>query len=340
MKVYIISDVHHFSTLDVFNGYKEGFKKLGIQYDVADMRHLLHYYSPDIAWGIAMAKGMNAEEDFTHVLVISGLSIPTWVVKSFHKRGMKIGVIALDDPHCSKHLIGLKDYYDYWFTNEKTMENVEDNIFYIPTATALEMPQFADGQVPPEFKKDIVFVGTIYPDRVKPLETICEWAEKNGKSVGIYGGLSSTIPEKSIIRNYYQKIIIPNDQTKLLYQNAKMVINLERNHKWNAATNDKYDNPWLVNPDKEPYTSNPRGYEIGLCKSLQFYVDARQSVKDNFGDNVIYANPDNIDKMLTKAFSLSEEERNKMVDNCHGLVVRNHTYAHRANDIVSILATK
>ena len=42
MKLLLISDVHHFSTYDIFKGYDEAFKKLNISYDKIDINGNLY----------------------------------------------------------------------------------------------------------------------------------------------------------------------------------------------------------------------------------------------------------------------------------------------------------
>lgn len=336
MKILLVSDAHHFSTKDVYNGYINAFKPIlkskNISFDYINMFDLYNFYNSDKAWGLTMAKMLNKECDFTHVLFISGVLIPSWLFKS--KYDKKIGIISTDDPHSSKLLMKNKQYIDYWFTNEKKIEDINNNIFYVPTATDTIFPNVSKETVPPQYRCHLSFVGTLYDDRIKPLEDICNFCEEKRLVLKIVGPLLNT-PKDSIIRKYANDLVINNYETKLLYSGSDIVINLDRNVNWHPYN--KNGNPDLINVG-EPYSGNPRMYEIAGCKSLQLFINARQEVKDIFGDNVFYCNENNIKEELINIFeNETEESKLEKIINCFSIVMKEHTYEQRANKILNIL---
>src|SRR4030042_5230679 len=135
-KPLLISDFHHFSTLDVYNGYCNAFKKIGLDFETVPIHELTNsnaitHFSVDGAYGLALAKLLNKDNNFTHCIQICGLTTPDWFLKSMYDK--KLCIIATDDPHASKILEAKKQYIDYWFSNCKNI--IGNKKYYLPTAT-------------------------------------------------------------------------------------------------------------------------------------------------------------------------------------------------------------
>jgi hypothetical protein len=330
-KPLLVSDVHHFSTLDVYNGYVSGFTELGVEFQTAPMHELINSFSIDFSFGLMYSKAMNVENDFSHILFVSGLSVPEWIFRS--KYSKKIGLISTDDPHASKVLLDKKQYIDYYFTNEKKLEDKDNDIYYLPTATSNHLPVCNKQDVPAKYRFDVVFIGTVYKDRIAPLETICNYCQEHDLTVKIIGPLLKT-PKDSIIRKYAIEGIISNDDTKLFYRGSNIVINIDRNVNWNP--NEDEGNTLLTDVG-EPYSVNPRIYEISGCKTIQLYVNARQEAKDLFGDGIYYCGYDSIKEGLDKIINENEDVINNKVEKCYNIVIKNHTYKHRANRLLNYI---
>ena len=338
MRILLIADCHHFSTKDVYLGYLESFKKIGVDFDAVPLFDLVDESKPshlsmDAAWGLILAKLLNVENEFTHVVIITGLITPEWFLKSAKKYGIVVSIVATEDPHSSVQLYEVKPYINYWFSNEKTMEDEKSNIFYVPTATNSLYPTIDKDTLPDNFKNDIVFVGTIYPDRVKPLEEACRFCEDNNAKISIYGPLLNT-PKNSIIRKYARDQIMSNNDTKMLYYGSKLALNIDRNVLWNC--NEEEGNSNLVG-DGRPYSMNPRAYEIAMCRAPQLFINPRPEAFDVFGDNVYYSQYDNVYEELEHIFSESEELEQTKINNCFDIVRSNHIYLYRAGKILNIL---
>lgn len=324
MKILLVSDPHHFSVYDNFVGYKEAFSKLNISFDVADITEVLKFYSAEFSWGLILSKMLNKDNGYTHVLFVSGLLVPDWILKS--KYDKKIGIIGLDDPHASKVLLSKKEYLDYYFSNEKKLSEKYDDIFYLPTATSHVLPSINKNDLPLDYRCDISFVGTVYDDRIKPLEDICKYAEQNNLIIKIVGPLLKT-PLNSIIRKYAKEGILNNQETKLLYKGSKVVINLDRNINWNPT--EEKGNSTLEDVG-EAYSLNPRAYEIAGCKAIQLFINPRKEAIDIFQDNIYVCSEENITKELDKIFKEKEEVLEKKIEKCFDIIRKEHTYVNRA----------
>ena len=327
MKFQLVSDIHHFSTKDVFDGYKLGLQQAGVDFIHCDLTEILKYHSFEHTLGLLLSQSLIKNNEITHILYVSGLSIPRWVYES--KYDKKVCILSLDDPHCSMPLLRNKDCFDYYFTNEKTIEYKNAGIHYLPTATSASIPK----EIGEHHKSDIVFVGTMYPSRVKMLEKVALWCQNNNKVFKIItpSPVKSTVLKKHIVINS----IIDNNETKRYYTGAEVVINVDRDINWSPQYGD--NNPNLLDVGKEPESTNPRFYEIALCKSLQFYIDPRKEAIDLLGDNIITSTKENVDEKLKEAFNLSEDKKNEMVENSYNEVIKNHTYYSRVKTLINIL---
>lgn len=333
MKILLVSDEHHFSAHDIFNSYVDAFKHLRIEHDVANLAELLRFYSPEMAWGLVMAKILNEDGGFTHVLFCSGMQVPDWLLKSKYTK--KYGILAFDDPHASKITVGKKKYLDYYFTNEKTMADEKNKMYYLPTATHHIVPAMDKSELAPEFRNDVVFIGTVYDDRIKPLEDACRFCEKNNLSIKIIGPLLKAT-DNEIIKKHAINGVVANQYAKLMYRGARIVINIDRNVKWNPF--ETSGNSILMN-EVEPYSSNPRAYEISACKATQLFINPRQEVKDLFGNSVFYCGYDNIEEGLSKIIATSKSKIKEKADACYTIINKDHTYINRTLSLIEYIRT-
>ena len=342
MRILIVSDVHPYSTFDVYKGYCDGFESLKVPYETVNLPLLLEANSMERAMTLVVAKMLIKENAFTHVLFVAGTMIPRWVLES--KYDKKIGMIATDDPHSSKMLLDNYDLLDYYFTNEKTLEVLgKNNIVYLPTAVSEASVGRSKVSRSPHYQSDVCFIGSIYPNRVKPLETVCRWAENNGKKLKIIGPVDAGalwgetfVPKDSIIMKYAQNGVVDNKETLMYYANSKCVINMDRDVKWSPCY--KEENPHLINRDISPYSMNPRCYETSICKVPQLYIDPRKEAIDIFGDDIWYGSTDDpasIATSLDKIFGTRKKMINNKVTSAYKKVVKNHLYTHRAAKIIS-----
>jgi hypothetical protein len=331
----LVSDTSPYSTFDVYKGYCEGCQNLGVPYETANIVDLLGNFSAENAMGLLLSKMLIKENAFTHILFIAGTMIPRWVLESGYDK--KICIVATDDPQASKMLLANKDVLDYYFTNEITMANDNAGMHYIPTGC---MDFHLDASNKPKddrYASDVCFIGSVYPNRVAPLQNALKWCIKNKKKMNLLGPIQGRtsygelfVPEKSIIYKYGRNMILSNEEVTLYHANAKVVINLDRDVNWSPAFTK--GNPHVVNC--VPQSCNPRVYEVAAIKSTQLYVEPRVEAAELFDDNMYYSSVDGVSDKLDEIFKTPEEVLEEKKNNCYEIVKKSHTYTHRVAKVI------
>lgn len=342
MKLLIVSDSVRYSTYDVYNGYLDGFTRLGIPCEPFDMPNLLDYYSAENTMALLIAKAVIKDNGFTHVLFVAGTMIPEFVLRTLHYNGLKLGFIATDDPHSSKMLLANKKYIDYYFTCEKALEDYSQQIYYVPTAAAHWHVE-AKYEQDDAYKSDVCFIGSVYPNRVKPLENAIKWCVENKKKPLILGPIQGRtsygelfVPEDSVIHTVGKHMIVENEDARKYYANANVVINMDRQTDWSPA----FLNGNPHNVEVEAYSCNPRIYEVAATKSLQLYIEPRAEAQDLFGDNIYTCSTKDIGKTLDRIFKTSPLVLKQKIKKCYSIVKKYHTYFHRASSVFNHLVKR
>jgi hypothetical protein len=338
MRILLISDINAYSTADVFNGYINGLCELKIPFDTCNMVDLIDRFSPEYAYAMALSKLLMKENAFTYVFYVAGTTVPKWFLESTYDK--KSGFIATDDPHSGKMLLDNLDLVNYYFTNEKGMTKPEEGLHYLPTAVSKATINMNKQLKNPLFESDVCFIGSVYPNRVEPLERAIRWCRKNKKKINIIGPIQGRttygelfVPESSIIHEEGKNGILDNIQTIKYYANSKVVINMDRPANWSPAFIDY--NPHQVNC--QVYSGNPRMYEIAACKAIQLYVEPRQEAIDIFDDNIYWGSTEEVEEKLEEIFSTPEKILKKKLTNCFNIVNQNHTYTHRTAKLIKTL---
>lgn len=332
MKILLVSDLNAYSTFDVFMGYIRGFTDLHIPFEVVNYHQLLDTHSNEYAQSLILAKMLIKENGFTHCLFISGVMIPRWLLES--KYDLQLGYISTDDPHASNLLLVNKDIVKYYFTNEATMVNESERRFYLPTAVSVDSIELDKEVGNKKYKSDVCFIGSIYPNRVKPLELVLQWCLKNNKKMALYGP-EQFIPKTSILRKHIYNQIVKNEDSLKFYANSKCVINLNRDPNWHPHFD---TNPDLAT-NVEPYSTNPRAYEVAICNTPQLFIEPRRESLMLFKGDAFYCsnNRKAIWDQLDRIFLMDAEEMNGKLKTCYKTVANNHTYTHRCSTILDKL---
>jgi hypothetical protein len=215
------------------------------------------------------------------------------------------------------------------------MVDEKNRIYYLPTASHHVAPAMDKSELAPEFRNDVVFIGTVYDDRIKPLEDICKFCEKNKLSVKIIGPLLKA-SDNEILKKYAINGVVSNQYAKLMYRGARIVINIDRNVKWNPfeATGNS-----ILADEVTPYSSNPRVYEIALCRATQLFINPRQEVCDIFKDNIFYCGYDNVEGGMDKILNSSKSKIKEKADSCFDIANKDHTYINRTLTLIEYLRT-
>lgn len=327
MKILLVSDLEHFATKNVFEDYLAEFQRAGIDVVPFRMYDLRGMFTPQLIWSMMYAQIMYKVNGITHVLFVTGTNIHKDMIDSIDPK-IKVGVIGTDDPHSSKAVVeAFQNRLDYYFTNEKKLEGYSDVFHYLPIASGRRIPT----NITLDYTSDICFVGTVYPNRAPVLEKVCRWALENGKKP-LFVGPHTPDAKTGFIKPYSKEIITNNIEAMKYMMGAKVSINIDRDVKWRMNFK---DNPGLLDVG-EPYSNNPRAYEIPLNKSVQLFINPRQEAIDLFGDSIFVADNENIEEVLLEIFGSSKSHIEGIKNRAYGIALH-HTYGERVKTIIKIL---
>lgn len=333
MKILLVSDRHHFSTVNLFPFYDDALKRSGVPFNSVNIGDFNKYLSPTAAEACMYYTAMRHDLGFTHILFLCGLSVTKPMLKSFYDK--KVGIISTEDPHGTKLVADSWGDIDYYFTNEKKMDQVEPNVYYVPVGAPSTLPN--KNTLPNVYKSDVCFVGTIYPDRAKVIKTVGEYCEKNDKKFYVIGPTTPDTPKQDA--EAIKKYVIRNDvvdgkEVLCFYSGAKVTLNLDRDTTWHPTEG---VNPNLYKNITDPYSLNPRAYEIGACRTIQLYVNARQEAIDLWGDNIYISTEGTVGKVLGKIFKTQEKALKAKAAFVYEDIVSNHLYEHRVKEMIDIM---
>jgi spore maturation protein CgeB len=274
-------------------------------------------------------------------MFIGGLNIPEYMFESLYH--IKNVIVSTEDPHSFDPLKDKLNKIDYYFSNERSIGHCKKykNVFYCPTAGDSQ----ECGRIPREFlddkyKSDIVFLGALYPNRQKLLESIVPIVEKHNINFKICGHVQY-LPKKSILWKYvFDARTIPHVETVKYYNGAKIVLNMLRDVSWSPSSKSG------KNPNNKSKfvgeSLNPRAYEVPLCQSLMLLEDTRLEAREVFDEDEVGFFSDEIslnNQIENFLYKTSQEEINGRIMKAYKKASTQHTYLQRMGYIKFILET-
>ena len=164
-----------------------------------------------------------------------------------------------------------------------------------------------------EFDEEILFVGTTR----KIFRKIVQDTIKTGHDFSVYGaGWEEFIDSKYIKGNF-----IDNNILNRAYSTCKILLN---DHWADMITND--------------FVSN-RLFDALACKAfvISDYVPSIQTIFE--GNVITYSNPDDLNNKLNY-YLTHESERTRLANKGYKLVLKNHTFDNRVDEILNIIEKK
>jgi spore maturation protein CgeB len=339
LNILLVSDFAKFALTDVFNGYLTALKALNIKHEFYPMHSIREFYSNDKCISLMHSNAVRTDKKFTHVIFIGGLNIPRYVLESLYN--VKSVIISTEDPHTCSPLLDNLDVIDYYFSNERSigLSSKYANTYYCPTAgDSKNCGAIHEDFIEDKYKSDVLFLGAMYPNRVKLLEESLPFIKKNNINLKLCGHMMY-MPEDTPLWEYVDRSeTIRHEETVKYYNGAKIVLNMFRDIEWNPRTNDEC-NPH--NKDNfEAESMNPRCYEVPLCQSLLMTDNSRPEVREVFQEDEVATFEDGIDLSDKLEYFLlgdGKDLRQKMAMKAFFKVSTQHTYTHRLNKILSII---
>ena len=339
MKILVVSDATKFALTDVYNGYVHALEQLSIPYESHPYHHFRGICSDATCFHRIHSIAMTKQKEFTHIMFIGGLNVPDYIFDSLYH--LKSIVIATEDPHTFDPMKNKLNKIDYYFSNERSIGESPKykNTYYCPTAGNNQ----ECGRIPRDFleekyKSDILFLGAIYPNRRKLLESIIPLVKEKNLLFKVCGH-TQYLPKKSPLWEYvFDSRTIPHIETVKYYNGAKIALNMLRDITWNPRSKSG-KNPY--NKGKFSAESlNPRAYEVPLCQTFMLLEDIRPEAREIFTDNEIgfFSDEKSLnDQIQYFLLGKGRSKVEKMIIKAYQNISSKHTYLHRMVYIKSIL---
>lgn len=266
------------------------------------------------------------------VLALDGWNLPLEQVDEIRGLGIRTALWLTDDPYYTDVTAGIVMHYDYIFTLELNCVDFYRqrgcaNVHYLPFAayTGFYRPLRERAAN----RRNLSFVGSAFWNRVEFFRPIIQ--ELMDRGLYINGFWWDRLFEPGIYpgRVEMDKWMGPHE-TAEIYSSSKIAINLHR------AFNDASVN--INSAMIEALSPNPRTFEIAASGTLQI-VDARSDVARFYTPGVEIETFASQEELLGKIdFYLShEKERRDIVLRALDRTLREHTYAHRLNELLSVI---
>lgn len=344
MNILIIYPVETYATFDLAEGLYNGFKqtghnvfafKTGIQ--LASKQKLLTAFSQLHGNKITIDPNDLASEGLFDLIVLNDIELVISVrgffpaveaIDKCKKLGIKTAIYLTDDPYDYKLMENIVSHYDYIFTNDRIGTQINPKAIYVPVG--YDDTIFKNQNLIKCY--DISFIGSYFKERVEFFENIYEyittkahcfagfWINKHDvKELSDFGSDMDSPVYKLIGET---RVITPED-VNVIYNLSKIMPNPHRTKEW------------LGNDIYEPTNLNPRVFEIAGAKQFQLVSENRkETLSELFNDEIItYDSPnDFIEKC--DYYLTHEDERMKLAELAYLNVIKNHTYFHRAQQIL------
>jgi spore maturation protein CgeB len=241
------------------------------------------------------------------------------VLDSFRKSGIKLNYWFLEDYRVFQYWSKIAPKFDHFFTIQKSpilqeLKNLGcDNGYYLPAAFDESLVLNETGHQNINCEAQISFVGAPYRNRIELFNSL------KIPGLEIYGegwdGLNTLVKIGS-------RRITPSER-RHIYANSKINLNLHSSSRAEGAWNGDF--------------VNPRTFEIAGLGGFQL-TDARDLLSLHFdlkNEIPVFESPSSMMDAI-KYYLSHESERHEMAANARARVLKEHTYRHRAMEILSL----
>lgn len=267
------------------------------------------------------------------VLALDGMELPVKQVDEIRKRGIRTAVWLTDDPYYTDTTAKMAPHFDDIFTLEINCLDLYrklgcSSVHYLPFAA--HRAHYFPLTVPSIVRREVNFTGSAYWSRVYFMNPIMPQLMSYNTGInGLWWDRIENYPQ------YADKIEVniwhgPED-TNHVYNGTKIVLNMHRSHLDDSFNQNKN----LKIPAASP---NPRCFEICAASAFQL-TDERDDMARFYkvGEEIeTYATPQ---ELLEKVeyYLTHEKERQEIALRGFERTLKEHTYAHRIHQMLSIL---
>lgn len=188
------------------------------------------------------------------------------------------------------------------------------NVFFLPQCTDPDVhkPMELDDNDKAQYSCSLSLIGSMYPYRLKLIEQLVEFKPS------IWGRGWSKVSNQEILKLYKGKDIRGTQKAKAI---CGSLISLNPHH-----------------PLNDIYGVNRRTYDIAGCKGFQL-ADYRNDMEKVFKINheiICFETLDELKKKI-EYYLKHSDERNEIAEAAHKRVINEHTYEHRAREILDLI---
>jgi spore maturation protein CgeB len=337
MRVQLVYPGHSTSTIDVAIGLAQGLKASGVEVHEVLTHDLFAFYQGALAyweennrsfeWNdsdvgymaacIAVADMLQRPADIA--LVVTGITLHKTYYECMKRLGVPIAVALTESPYSNDWQKAFVDAVkpDVVFVNDKASTELLGGTYLPHSYNPSVHHQMTVGD---EYKSDVCFVGTLYPERRELLSGV-NW--EGIKFVGLGGEMEMHNGQVTMAT----KGRISNEEAVRYYNGAKIVLNLQRTVKG------AYEKDLEHIGVDEAYSIGPRAYEVAACGAFQIAQDGRPEYAQVFGDSVPMFRTSAELEGLARRFLSADEERLRLTAK-QSLAVQGCSFEARARQIV------
>lgn len=263
-------------------------------------------------------------------LTIVGYKLPKIIIQLLNQYGIKTSLWLTEDPYNLDRSIGLINDFEYLFTIDTAALEYYQKIghkkaYHLPLAANTDV--FNPQKVEEEFKSDICFVGYPYPDRLKILEFLLL---NTSYKISVVGNWSR------YLRNYRQnKNLIINEgwveppKVADYYNGAKIVLNSHR------PSNLRQNKNKLGIVGK---SINNRTFDVAACAAFQL-IEFKEDLANHFVENKEIVAFRDMEELVDKIhyYMAADIERTNIANKARDRVLKEHTFQHRIDKMLSLI---
>lgn len=276
----------------------------------------------------SLTKSFNPEVAITLV----GFKLPIRMVQWLQTQQIKTAVWFTEDPYYMDQTANLSNYYDFVFTIDSAAlefyrKNGHKHAYHLPLATEPEIFKPKEKKAP--YKSEICIVGFPYPERIQYIQLLLQNTNYNITVVGKWKKPLYPFQNhpKLVIHDRWVEPSVAAD----FYNGANIVLNTHR------PSNLKQNKNQL---GIEGNTINNRTYDVASCCSFQL-LEYKEDLPSHFIENKEMVSFKNDQELIEKIdhFMQSEDERQKIATNARKRVLKDHTFKHRLDEMLTIINT-
>lgn len=280
--------------------------------------------------------GMSSMQEIVHtfkpevMFTLIGVHIPTIQLQWLKQQGIITAVWFTEDPYYIDQTIEYINYFNFVFTIDTAALEVykargHKQAYHLPLATNHNLfnPKEVDGI----YLSDICLVGYPYPNRISFVQFLLQYTPYKIQIVG---------PWKHVIRKLrrYSNVVIHSEWVEPnvvanYYNGAKIVLNTHR------PVNERHNQNKLGIMGK---SINNRTFDVAACAAFQL-IEFKDDLPIHFNENEEIVSFKNVNELIEKThyYIQAEQVRRGIAKNGRERVLKNHTFQHRIDKMISII---